>query len=216
MDAKTVIPGKGRLLAIYLKPSWLSGTLAVGTAIAIVGGTILLTHVGSTVQQSLIGLHHVYDQSSVGTSVQTVAGNFAQNKYLNEVLLFLLWGSVGIVVYSIVQGIIKEVTGAHRLVRGLNYVHADRNRILTDTALRASLRLGALFVFWLLIHWLAYKQVPYAIATSHQIAINLSNVSDWKHCLLAGLVIALSIQGLAVLLRLVMLRVRVLSSTIIM
>jgi hypothetical protein len=209
MEIKSGVFGNKKLLLTFLMPSWLSATLAIVIGVGIVVMSIVLTHVGGTVQQSLVGLHNDYSSSSIGISVQTVAGNFAQNSYLNNVLLFLLWGSVGIVVYSIVRSIAKEFSDADELVHELNYVHANRRSLIVSASLRAIVRLLALVAWWVVFYLLTYKLIPYTIAASHVASLNLTNGEAWERCLAAAVGCMLCIQLLTILFRLVMLRLRV-------
>lgn len=197
-----------RLLVVFCMPSWLSA-LACGLFGAfIIIGTIVLSHVGTDVQQSLLGLHNVYSESSVGTNVHTIGNNFGRNQLLNNSLLFILWGSVGLVVYSIVQGALNELKQADKLLHELNYVHANRQTIVRNVALRAAIRLGALLTWWFVLRFLIYMLMPYAIATAHTSAANLTVPSDWAWSLLAGFALAVGLHVLVVLTRLVFLRPR--------
>ncbi len=214
MTDSSQAPSDAKRLVAFLAPTWLSSLICICFGGIVIFGTVLLTHVGSDVQQSLIGLHSVYSQSSVGTSVQTIGNNFGDNTYLNNALLFLLWGSVGLVVYSIVQSGMKEFGQADKLLHELNYVHANRRDILRNVALRAAIRLGALCAWWIMLRFIIFTLVPYAIATAHICAMHLLGVSDWAHSLLAGAACALGAHVLIVLVRLVFLRPRLVGEEI--
>jgi hypothetical protein len=205
-----------KLLGIYLSPSWLSGLITLLTGIMILGGTVLLTHVGTSIQQSLLGLHDAYTQSSIGFSVDTISNKFAQNVALNNVLLFLMWGSVGLVVYSIVQGVANELKQADRLLRRLYDAPASRAGIIRNVISHIVIRLGALACWWALFRFTIYKLLPYAIGASHASALHLTNASGWWHSLLGAIALMLSVYVLTVLLRLVMLRPRLFSSEVIL
>ncbi len=204
-----------KLLGIFLRPSWLSGLVSVIVGVAVVSFTVLLTHVGTTVQQSLIGLHSVYNSSSVGHSVQTVTNNFAQNTVLNNILLFLMWGSIGLLVYSIVQGIASELREADRLLRELEQAPASRSSILHNLLIRGAIRLIALICWWLLFRFTFYKLIPHTIGMSHVSAIAPMDTGDWISTILAALGCMVSIHVLTFLLRLIFMRPRLLSSDVI-
>ncbi len=183
-----------------------------GAVIVIV--TVVMTHVGSDVQKSLIGLHNVYLTSSLGANVHTVGNNFGQNTLLNNTLLFILWGTVGLVVYSIVQGAMNELREADKLLHELNYVHANRNAILKSVGLRAAIRLGALLTWWFVLRFIIYRLVPYAVASAHVSAMNLTGSFDWFRSFLAALACALGLHVLVVLTRLIFLRPRLFGESV--
>lgn len=205
MSIRSETAGNSKLLGVFLLPSWMSGLIAALAGILVIGGTVLLTHAGSTLHQGLLGLHLAYQQSS---GAQTVSNTFAQNNSLNNVLLFVLWGAVGLVIYSIVQNMVHEFSSADELVHELHYVHADRRKILRAVGLRATVRLGALLAWWLLVRFMVYKLVPYDIAAARLSALHLTNVSDWARSVLGGAVCMLGVHGLTILLRLLVLRPR--------
>jgi hypothetical protein len=216
MAIKTGASVDRKLLGVFLRPSWLSGLISLLVGVTVIVSTILLTRVGNTVQQSLLGLHNVYNASSVGRSVETVTNNFAQNSDLNNVLLFLMWGSVGLLVYSIVQGVAKELHDADRLLRELEEVPASRSSILHDLFLRAIIRLVSLACWWILLRFTIYELFPYTIAAAHISALNPANAGDWTQTLLAGLGCMLAMHGLTIFLRLTFLRARLFGGDIIL
>lgn len=197
-----------RLYGLFLRPSWLSAFVAVLVGCGVIGGTILLTHVGGTVRQSLLGLHGAYDKTSFGNSVGALNARLTNSALLNNALLFLLWGSVGLVVYSIVQGGMAELKGANALLRQLKYVNSDRRGILIHAGGRAAVRIVAFGLWWVLLRLLIYKLFPYAIVAAHTTAFHFASPSDWERCVLAAAGCMVSIQGLAALARLSMLRPR--------
>jgi hypothetical protein len=214
MPTKNQKSEDARLLYVFFMPTWLSSLICVGCAVVVVLGTIILTHVGTVVQQSLIGLHSVYNQSSIGVDVKTIGNNFGNNSFLNNALLFVLWGSVGLVVYSVVQGTVNELKQADELLHELNYVHANRRSIVRNTLIRATIRLGSLLTWWFVLRFIIYKLLPYAIASAHQSASRSLNLGDLIRSLLSVVAIALGIHLLIVLARLIMLRPRLFGDAI--
>lgn len=204
--------GRSELLGVFLSPSWLSGLIAVLAGVLVVIGTVVLTHVSGTLQQGLLGLHLAYQQSS---GAQTVSNTFAQNTTLNNVLLFVLWGAVGLAVYSIVQNVVQELSSADELMHELEYARTNRRDILRAVALRAVIRLGALIAWWLLVRFMIFKLIPYDIASARLSALHLTSASDWTRSILGGTVCMLGVQGLAILLRLLVLRPRLFGNEII-
>ena len=216
MSIKSGIRSDARLLGHFLLPSWLSALVSIVVGVIIIGGTIALTHFGSVVQQSLLGLHSAYRHSSVGASTDTVAGRFTHNAALGNVLFFLSWGLVGLVVYSVAQGFVNELKNARDLSRELKYAQGNRQAIVKNVGVRAAIRVVALIILLLAIRLAVYRLVPYAVATAHTGALHLASVLDWLHSLAAGMVCLVGMHVLAVLMRLVFLRPRLLSGEIVL
>ena len=197
-----------KLLKDLVLPSWLSGLTACTTTVAIIGLTVTLTHLGGTVQQSLLGLKNVYTQSPLGTTLQTVSANYATNTYLNNVLLFILWASVGLMVYSIVQAILTEFGNVHNFLREIRYINGGQH-ILRDTLVRLLIKVLAFASWWILFRYTIFNLAPYTIAAAHTSAVRPVDLIGWAHCLLAALLCILAVHGLTILLRLSVLRARV-------
>lgn len=214
MSIQTGALGDKRLFRDLVLPSWLSGLLAVSVSMALIGLTIVLTHFSDTVKQSLLGLQQVSTQSSVGAKAIMVSDNFASNAALNNVLIFLLWGSIGLMVFSIVQVILTEVRRANNVVQELNYINADRHSILREALTRETIKVIAFVLFWLLLRYAIYTTAPYTIAVAHTLAIHPSTVATWWRIIYAALLCILSLHILTVLLRLTFLRPRIFGADI--
>lgn len=214
MALKTGIAGTAREVAVLVMPSWVSGWVAFFISVITVGGTILLTRFGTTAQQSLLGLHSVYGRSSIAGSATSIEQQLDGNTLFNDAVLFILWGSVGLVVYSVVQGLIKELQNTDDLLHEIHYVHADRQNLISGTILRGIIRLAGLAAWWVLAWAMLHKIFPYAIASAHLSADHLASSNDWIHALLGFCYCLLSIQGLTVCARLIVLRPRLTGNAI--
>lgn len=206
--------GDKRLFEDLILPSWLSGFISVTVSILLIGITVVLTHFGNTVQQSILGLSHAYTQSSIGYKAVMVSDNFASNAVLNNVLIFLLWGSVGLMVYSIVQGIVSEVRRANNVIREMNYINADRRTILREALIRETIKVIAFICFWLLLRYMIFKLAPYTIAVSHTLALHPTAMSSWWRSVYVAVLCMFTLHILTVLLRLTLLRPRLFSADI--
>jgi hypothetical protein len=205
MDAKTGAASDARLFKSLLLPSFLSGFIAFVTSITLFLFSVILTHFGNTVQQSAFGLQHELAQSSVGT----ISANLAGNHYLNDVLLFLLWGSIGLVVFMIVQGLWVELSRASDLAHQLNYINADRGSIVRGAFIRALVKTAAFIAWWVLFRYAIFTVAPYTITAAHTLALHPAALSNWEHGILAFVVCIVVIHILVVLMRLMVLRSRV-------
>lgn len=206
--------GDKRLFKDLVLPSWLSGLLAISVSVILIGLTVALTHFSNTVKQSLLGLQHVSTQSSVGAKAIMVSDNFASNAALNNVLIFLLWGSIGLMVFSIVQAILTEVRRANNVIRELNYVNADRRSILREAFMRETIKVIAFVLFWLLVRYAIYTAAPYTIAVAHTLAVHPGEIATWGRIIYAALLCILTLHILTVLLRLTFLRPRMFGADI--
>ena len=214
MALKNESAGTARLVGILLTPSWFSGLVAFLVGIIVIGGTVLLTRIGSATEQSVLGLHSIYRHSSLGINADDVGQHLGSNSIFNNAILFVLWGSVGLVVYSAVQGIINELNHTDDMLHEMHYVHANRQSILRDAIFRAVTRLAALAGWWILAWAMLHKILPYAIASAHLSAYNLSNIHEWLHTLIGFCLCLLGIHGLVILLRLIILRPRLTGNSI--
>jgi hypothetical protein len=206
--------GTVKVVVVLLTPSWPSGLFAVLVGLLASGGTIALARLGSATEQSLIGLHSVYRQSSLGASSGIVGQHLSSNTLFNNAVLFVLWGSVGLVVYSIVQGLANEFRNTDDLLHEMKFVHADRSRLVYDTTLRALTRFGALAAWWIVAWTMLHKIFPYTITTAHFSAHNPSDIGRWLQTLLGFAACVLGIHVLTILLRLILLRPRLRSNSI--
>jgi len=203
--------GDKRLFKDLVLPSWLSGFLSVTISVLLIGLTVALTHFGDTVRQSLLGLQHVSTQSSIGTKAIMVSDNFAGNAALNNILIFLLWGSVGLMVFSIVRGLLAEIRRANSVIQELNYVNADRRNILHDAFIREVIKIVAFILFWVLLRYAIYTIAPYTIAVARTLAVQPTVLPTWWRIVYAALLCVLTLHILTVLLRLMFLRPRIFS-----
>src|SRR5581483_5158345 len=215
MALRTEFSGTTKLIVRLVTPSWASGLFAMLIGITTVIGTILLTRLGNSTQQSLLGLHAVYSQSSLSINVNAVGQHLGSNSFFNNAVLFVLWGSVGLVVYSIVQGLVTEFKNTDDLLREMHYVHANRQTLVHDTTIRAITRLTALAAWWTLAWILLHKVFPYAIASAHLTAYHTVDTHNWLHTLLGFCYCLLSLHGLTVLSRLIVLRPRLTGNSIV-
>lgn len=199
-----------KLLRAFLLPSWLSGFVAVTVTVVIVGLAVIFTHFGTTVMQSLVGLQHAYAQSSVGV----ISNELASNTWLNNTLLFIMWGSVGLMAYSVAHGIFSEFSKAREVLREAHYINAEHQHILRNAILRETVKIAALAAWWLLFRYAIFTLIPHMVATAHIFAANPAQPSGWYSCLIESIVCIVIIHVLTVLMRLSLLRVRIFGTDI--
>ncbi|HEV2402610.1 MAG TPA: hypothetical protein VGS08_00225 [Candidatus Saccharimonadales bacterium] len=201
-----------RLLGTMLQPSWLSGLFCITTTFTIAVGTGLLTRARSDLQQSLLSLHGAYAHSSVNQTTSHITQVLASNQLINNVLLFLFWAVVGLVLYSFAQGLVHELRSGDELIHRLHYVNSNKKSILTDVVLRAAIRLGAVGVLAFLCHQLLYHTLPYVIAASHVATLHPAVTHNWFIGVGALLLAIVGLHAAVVLTRLLVLRPRLIHS----
>ncbi len=160
-------------------------------------------------------MHSVYSQSAVGANADIVGQHLSSNALFNNAVLFVLWGSVGLMVYSVVQGIAKELKNTDDLIHVMNYVHVNKGSVIRDTISRAALRFAALAAWWILAYEILHKVFPYTISSAQVTGNHLLNANSWLHTLFGLGLCLISVHGLVVLLRLMVLRPRLTGNSII-
>jgi hypothetical protein len=196
-----------RAFLLLSTPSLLSGCIAVFVGIVVFVGPIILTQFGGRLQQSLLGVRS-YDKSTLGSSSGIISTHFLANGFVGNAIFFLLWGFVGLVVYFIAESVVRELLGAHDLVKEFNYVHIDRGSLGRSVAERSLVRIGTVVAWGFLLRTLCYTLIPYAIAAAHISALKVYSASDWARSIGLAVSCVLAVHILAVLLRLMLLRPR--------
>ncbi|CAN5417564.1 hypothetical protein BH09PAT4_BH09PAT4_02400 [soil metagenome] len=189
-----------RLLGTLLKPSYLSGTIAVLSTLLVVGSALLakafwtsgwLADTLRTVSDS--NTHLLQNRTGDGDSPFNVA------------LLFLFWASVGLAVYFVVIGIARAVAEAKELEREITFVHGDRKKIIRNAVKRLVIRVSALALMFVAIALYLKNLVPYSLTSARDVT-----ASPWSIILvvLAAISLLVMMHLIAVLLRVVALRPR--------
>lgn len=204
-----------RLLIILLLPSYLSSSSALLFMLSLIAFPFLSLRVGSLTRQDLSTLHTIYHQSHFGSAADLIGQHLSQNMIINNVLLFLMWGSVGLVVYLIVQGILNTLKDADNMVNELGYVNADKRQMVTAAIGRAIIRLIALAAWWIVFRLVLFNLAPLAWDTAKIASATTNSINGWSQSIIYAITCALALHCLTVLMRLALLRPRLFSNIIV-
>jgi hypothetical protein len=198
----------GRLLVLLLTPSWLSGSIAVLSALVLSVGTLIIVRY----QSSSIRLDYLSYQASHISHVDQELGNqVLTNSFIANLPLLVFWSLVGMVVYLFVSNIFAAIGSTAEFNEELNYVHADRRHLLHQAFEHLAIRLAVLAVWAVYLLLFFHQILPYCIAAS---LVGSAYFSFWQSASYLGLamgVMMLAIHLHTILLRLLLFRPRVLS-----
>lgn len=201
-------------LNIVLRPSWLSGLIAILAGLIVAGGVIIaFTANNSQIQQQIL----VWQQAAPSSNpALTTPGEVLQENDKPTLQgswpLLIFWSILGLVVYVIAMFVTKSIRDAGAFRESLGYVHADKRRMLLGAAVHIVLRL-AIIGLWALFTVMFFKLViPYAITAAHASAADVISPHGIAYALVSFLVIALSIHLHAVFMRLTFGKARIFSN----
>lgn len=202
------LPGFKKLLS----PSWLSGLLAVVVGLSLsVGVVATYQYRGSTLE---LLRNDPGASGSIQYNSDTINNRFKANQIVSDLPLLILWGAVGLLVYSLAAKIIGAFRDAVDLEQELHYVHADRQLLIRQAFLRFALRLLALIVWLLYIRFTIHVLIPYVIAVAYAGAGAGISVEAGLYLLEATVLATLAVHLHVILLRLLLLRPRAFGQTV--
>lgn len=196
---------------LLVKPSWLSGLIAVIVGLVISIGVIVAFEAhNSTLQQQLMGWQQTRPQPTLTTPGQTVVEN-DHPTLKGSWSLLLVWSLVGLLVYGLVATIVHSIGQAEGLRESLHYVNARPHTMLTSTAEHVLLRVIAAIT--LVVFAMAFwrQVIPYSIQASDASAADVISFYGLLYAVLSFALIALSLHAQTILLRLTMGRARLFS-----
>lgn len=163
-----------RLIGDLLKPSYLSATLAGGSAIVITGAAIVSRLYWSDGWLADT-LRTVRDSNKYVLDGHTGSGDSP----INKILLFAFWAAVGLAVYFLAVGIVRAIGEVHELEEESGYLHSDRRAIMHTFVTRLLIRLGAL-VLLLVVIWLYLQRVlPYVLSTTKLAGVTARSILSY-------------------------------------
>jgi hypothetical protein len=187
----------GLVLAILI-------TISVGLYLSYQSGTLLTTLFGKDVSFETA----LYLQNEVFSHLQQVSGN----EVISRLPIAILWGALGLILYSIIEFSIRFTRGIAEVKRQLGYVNANRTNILKSLSLRILLRfltLASAIIFMVIFAKLFF---PYLWLNLNLGAYSLPDVRSLPYFLKALIVIIICFHVLTVLMRLFAVRPRLLSN----
>lgn len=202
---------------ILFSPSLLSGLLVVFFSIAVITVTIFTYLSGQgTFYDYLLGSRSstvALEQSSGPAS--TLDNTVFNNIWLARVLNFALWALVGLLVYALIHYSIIGSEAAVDNIKKTRYKNARVGEMFTDFGIRLVIRLAAI-TGWI-IYWIFFIKVllPFCVLIIRNEVGHLSTVNDWYFGLLSAVVLILGFHLHTVFMRLIALRLRLFSDTIV-
>jgi ABC-type multidrug transport system permease subunit len=195
-------------LGLLISPSWLSGLLAVVTALAVVIGTVIsVQYQGSNLQ--LLREAQTKQQQPINDSFQEVGSSLSKSQLISDIPLLILWGGVGFVVYMFTINLAAAFKRAIDFEHELDYVHADRDQMIRHAIVHAVFRFAVLVAWFLYLQFTLRVLLPYVVALGYAGAGATINRQSGIYLVTGVLLLALGIHLHTVLLRLVMLRPRI-------
>ena len=197
-----------RLFYSLLLPSWLSGVIALFIGATIFIGPYLLMNFGTTAQEGFLGLHIVYQHSSITTIAHSVSTQFLGNPRVGQAFFIGFWGAVGLVTYLIAESLLRRAENFFSLVQEFGYIHVVRHQLFQYHFIRSAVRILAVIAWCILLPLFIYQLLPFSIAAAQLSSEPGSTSSNWLTSLAFTVLCILVIHALTVFLRLMVLRPR--------
>ncbi|HSX47380.1 MAG TPA: hypothetical protein VLF63_01255 [Patescibacteria group bacterium] len=199
-------------LIFLLKPSWISGLLAVLIAFVLTVGVILTFNLNnSQLKQDLLSFEHT-PSSQPALTLPGEAPSTPKNSLQGTLPLVAFWGMTGLVVYFIVEYFVKIIRNTEEFTKELSYVHVKRNAMIKNAFEYIILRLVSALL-WLILLDLFFKQIiPYSISLSHRAVSSATVVNSIMDGLAAFIIIVITLHLNVIFLRLVFRRARIIGS----
>ncbi len=197
-----------RLYYSLLLPSWLSGGFALLIGLLIFIGPYIVSHFGTTAQEGFLGLHIVYQHSSLTTVAHSVSTQFLGNSHVGQAVFIGFWGAVGLVTYLIAESLLRRAENFFSLIQEFGYVNVARHKLFQYHAVRILVRIIAVVAWCLLLPYFIYRLLPYSIAAAQLSSENGATIHIWLTSLLFSAACVLVVHVLIIFLRLMVLRPR--------
>lgn|GEM_PF-1266804 len=202
-----------KLFVILLNPSWLSGLVAAIASLAVMMTTVIALHFPGSSLQLLLDDHKGSAAPSLSTGSLTVSNNFSSNQLISDIPLFVLWGCVGLLVYSLIISIANALGGVGELMVELNFTHVRRWRLLGQELSRLLIRIVVLVGWVLFTEITIHTILPYVIALTQFASGAVGIVNTVLDTFLAFVVLTVCLHLHVILLRLLMLKPRLFGQT---
>lgn len=198
----------------WLTPSWLSGLIAVSAGLALtIGAIIVFSLHNSSFEQQLVIFQSSTPQPSLTAPGQAPPGS-NNNTIQNTWPVILFWASVGLGVYFLIETITHFVSTEREVLQEINYVHADRHKIIKTNVELLIFRLLVL-IFWVIFINVFFKRlIPYAVTAASVSASDLASLSGLIYGLLAFGLVAIGCHINVLFLRLYLRRTRIIQAII--
>ncbi len=198
-------------LNLILRPSWLSGFIAILAGLVVTLGVIVAFSANnSQIQQQItVWQEATPTHDSALTQPDQVLHENDKPTLQGSWPLLIFWSVLGLGVYALATFIIKSIGHAEAFRESLNYVHADKHLMLQTVGQHIAIRLGTIGL-WALFAAMFFKYViPYSITAAHASAADVMSVYGVVYAVASFLSIAVSMHAHAIFMRLSIGKVRV-------
>ena len=187
-------------LALVLLPSWVSGLVCVVMALIIVASTYFKSRsdIGA-LQEGFQGFQAVF-----GPLYHRLTDRLAQNNIASNLPLLMLWAAVGAAVYIVAVRLFTTFSNTAALEQTMFYSNVKRDSFVRSVAISYGLRLVALFVWFIYCSVFFKTMLPVIITEARKGSLIISVVS-----------LVLALHAHIIFARLIMLRLRVFSDSIV-
>lgn len=144
-------------------------------------------------------------KSTITLFSETVFGN----SVLNKILFFVFWMVVGLVVYTVLNGLSSGANEAGDAAEELHFVHAKKSDIQRTLKTKIILRLIALGLLVFYTIFLIKIFIPFGVLSARIVAGSISELMSWLYGLLGLLVLCGSFYLGLILIRFLLLRPRI-------
>jgi ABC-type multidrug transport system permease subunit len=199
-------------LGSALTPSWLSGLLTLVIALTIVSGTVVTVRYRDSFE--LWREAHSSQSQPQEYDYGALDDNFSKSQLISDIPLLIFWSGVGLIIYYFTMSLFKLYRRAVDFEHQLDYVNADRNRLVKAAATKAAFRLAVIVIWFLCLRFTQHVLLPYVIALSYtgSGSLYLNWLQNTAYLSAATALAALTLHVHVVLLRLAFLRTRLFSA----
>lgn len=199
-------------VSLILRPSWLSGLIAVIAGLVVSIGVIVVFSLSSSdVQQQLLIWQHSQPTRALTTPDQVLAQS-DKPTFSGSWPLLVFWSGLGLVVYFVATNVARSIHNAETFRESLSYVNVKKQsliRIETEVVLVKTV----VAVLWVVFTVMFFKKViPYSITAAHASAADVLSLQGLTYAFLSFMSIAVSVQLHTIFLRLLAGRVRIFTS----
>lgn len=194
---------------LLLIPSSASGLGCLTLAALVVMVNYLKSSSGdSAINDGIAGFQVVFNPA-----YHRLTDGLAQNSLASNLPLLLFWSAIGAFVYVIAVRLVTVFSNTAKFQQSLLYANLERSNVLAVLAINFVVRLAAIFG-WFAYCALFFKTLlPYAVNASQQVSSG-TVVSHVGTLLGAVVLLAIALQIHVIFIRLIMLRLRIFSSTV--
>lgn len=201
------------LFGQLLTPSWLSGLLVVVISLTIVVGSISRVYYQSSSLQLLVWQHN-NESHSIQNAYQPAGSTLSASALIENIPLFIFWGTIGVLIFLFVLGVLKALHKTRQLREEIYYVNADSQALLKQATIRLLVRVGVLLAWFFYIKYTLHTIIPYAITISH-VGITLAGILYKSVYFMAAFILLVACLHLhSILLRMLFLKPRLFGQSI--